>query len=161
MKGITLNQEEIQKLQAEGKVRIIRLIQPQPVYDRYSYFTIISRGKENSDVWNFNCGSHPNLCPYGRVGDRLWVREALRRKRNDPSMGADYITYVSDFTPVLNPNPYQQGVILFRPTWQWQRDTLPSIFMPRWASRYTVEVMEVKVEQTEAWNWGLELEIKK
>lgn len=68
-------------------------------------------------------------CPYGQPGDRLWVRE----------------TWAC--------NPYDQT------TWYRANDDLPprreygpigwkpSIHMPRWASRITLEVVRVRVER--------------
>lgn len=92
-------------------------------------------------------GTIYRLYPQWEVGDRLWVKETLRRKRNDLSVRADYVTYASDFTPVVKPNPKQQGIILIRPTWQWKRDTLNARFMPRWASRITLEITGIRVER--------------
>ena len=85
-------------------------------------------------------------CPYGVPGDRLWVRERINRRHaiwNDLS-GA---TYDADLSAVVGTGP--AGSYLGRALcdWQWQRDFLPSIFMPRWASRINLEVTGVLVEQ--------------
>ena len=63
------------------------------------------------------------------VGERLWVREALERANGEAT------GYPAD------------GTWLPNTPWQWKRDTLPSIFMPRWASRITLEVTEVRVQR--------------
>jgi len=105
----------------------------------HQYLHVPYRWKENATIYR--------IYPKWKVGDRLWVRETLRRKQNDPSMGADYITYLCDFTPVLNPNPNQHGPVLIRPTWQWKRDTLNSLFMPRWASRILLKITDIRVER--------------
>lgn len=65
-------------------------------------------------------------CPYGRPGDRLWVREAWRPVHGGYSdLGA---RYRADFE---------------RDQTVWR----PSIHMPRWASRITLEVTGVRVER--------------
>lgn len=67
-------------------------------------------------------------CPYGQPGDRLWVREghALDGRRVFYRVG-----HVED--EGLGP----------RVDVRWR----PSIHMPRWASRITLEVTDVKVER--------------
>jgi hypothetical protein len=64
------------------------------------------------------------LCPYGAPGDRLWVRETFRQ--GDGSMSVHY---------AADPDEVSGG--------PWR----PSIFMPRWASRIQLEVMEVRVQR--------------
>lgn len=81
-------------------------------------------------------------CPYGKPGDRLWVRESLEQEYTtadaDTPNGC-LATYRADSQVV-----YRNG----RPAmYEWQRPTLPSIHMPRWASRITLEVTEVRVER--------------
>lgn len=71
--------------------------------------------------------------PYA-VGDRLWVREALHAASND--QGAQWAAYRADGRDVYP---------LLR--WPWKRPTLPSIHMPRWASRLTLLVTDVRVER--------------
>jgi hypothetical protein len=71
--------------------------------------------------------SVPMPCPYGLPGDRLWVREAWAP--NGPR-AEDGALYRSDF-------PEGPLSIKFK----------PSIHMPRWASRITLEVTEVRVER--------------
>lgn len=69
-------------------------------------------------------------CPYGGRGDRLWVRETWAPNGPNPSEGA---LYRADF-------PEGPLSIKFK----------PSIHMPRWASRITLEVVSVRVERLQA-----------
>lgn len=62
-------------------------------------------------------------CPAGKKGDRLWVRETFR------NIG-DYIVYAADFSDLSNWKPWT-----------------PSIFMPRYASRLTLEVKDIRLER--------------
>jgi hypothetical protein len=96
-------------------------------------------GIEHSDATNIPC-------PYGQPGDRLWVRETLIRHKEAKDM-PDTITYLSDLTPVIGQSaprpPY-----LHRAVWEWgERRKLPSIFMPRWASRLDLEIVNVRPER--------------
>jgi hypothetical protein len=84
---------------------------------------------KNSDGWS-------KICPYGKVGDRLWVRETFMHCGcEDAEMhadsGCDLILYRAS-----EPNDLKvfEG---------WR----PSIHMPRWASRITLEITDVRVER--------------
>lgn len=61
-------------------------------------------------------------CPYGKVGDRLWVRESFRQMQRGIDYKADH--------------DYRIGF-----TWK------PSIHMPRAASRINLEITGVRVER--------------
>lgn len=69
------------------------------------------------------------VCPQGRPGDRLWVRETFADVGWPPT-GPQYV-YRAD--PDSGDNDVQK----------WK----PSIFMPRWASRIALEVVSVRVER--------------
>jgi len=90
-------------------------------------------------------------CPYGAPGDRLWVRESIRRRYGvfNNLSGA---TYCSTLLPVdgIGPAGGYMGRALV--DWRWKRDVLPAICMPRWASRITLEVLDVRVE-IDPWCW--------
>ena len=94
-------------------------------------------------------------CPYGRVGDRLWVREALTYVREDPVTGEDCTDvgihcYTASIPPGYDSaNPWRGDNYLF------DRDGVPHlpprnispIHMPRWASRLTLEITDVRVQR--------------
>lgn len=70
---------------------------------------------------------HHIVCPYGAPGDRLWVRETWQDIGCEDRNEYIYLATVED-----GHHP---------PTWR------PSIHMPRWASRLTLEVVKVRVER--------------
>ena len=79
----------------------------------------------------------PTDCPYGQPGDRLWVRETHRWDGVDPKIAVrekltDTLTYRADWDGdrAVDDCPWR-----------------PSIFMPRWASRITLEITDVRVER--------------
>lgn len=74
-------------------------------------------------------------CPYGERGDRLWVREAWSL---DPHPGANYRG---------GPRSPDGAEVMFRATDGWEGPWRPSIHMPRWASRITLEVKGIRVER--------------
>lgn len=90
----------------------------------------------------FMFGYHPHTgydlvrCPYGVEGDWLWTREAWRARAiegdSKPSIiePGSPVSYEAD-----DPKPYRFGKLR------------PSIFMPRWASRDTLEVISVRPER--------------
>lgn len=94
-------------------------------------------------------------CPYGKPGDRLWVRETwLPDPDADHEAWDDHTdTYVSwsgcgsriDGVPPALRNP---GHCIYREGWDggglvWR----PSIHMPRWACRILLEITDVRVER--------------
>ncbi|PTL79076.1 hypothetical protein [Vitiosangium sp. GDMCC 1.1324] len=91
-------------------------------------------------------GSLPGDCPYGQPGDRLWVREThwigplARNSAGDrcPTWhGLPYSVSPDGCSAAF----YKEGFDRSEPRWR------PSIHMPRWASRLTLEVTGVRVER--------------
>lgn len=80
-------------------------------------------------------------CLYGQPGNRLWVRETLHYCQ-DCDACQPVALYDVDRQPVLrNSNSAN---------WKWKsKGKLPSIFMPRWASRITLEIANVRVERVQ------------
>ena len=92
--------------------------------------------------------------PFGARGDRLWVREAWQVDAPRDGSWADTMFYGDRISPLdWIPERYRTPAhVLHRATWDdgtrstalWWR---PSIHMPRWASRLTLEVTEVRVQR--------------
>lgn len=91
-----------------------------------------------------------DLCPYGRQGDRLWVRETWYcdhfEVMRGPYLKPDDLNVseaIDDGTLVYAADgltPYEAD----QPIWK------PSIHMPRWASRILLEITDVRVERLQA-----------
>jgi len=124
----------------DRKTKTRRILKPQP--DSQST-EIINRRWDKKHDWiaRFEYRHDPgkyeatNLyaCPYGSIGDRLWVRETF--------------CVNADFNP---PYEFSTGQWLYRAdfgpepvSWNWK----PSIFMPRKASRITLEITGIRVER--------------
>ncbi|WP_122613980.1 hypothetical protein [Pseudomonas viridiflava] len=83
-----------------------------------------------------------DLCPYGKVGDRLWVREAWQA---DEQVNAVAPRELSHGEPIQYPADgasRQTGCSMISPG-----KTRPSIHMPRWVSRILLEITDVRVER--------------
>jgi len=78
-------------------------------------------------------------CPYGVAGDRLWTREGMIRPDGDPWL------YTADNEPVMVDPADETGMIVW--AHHKQQDYCPSMFMPRWASRDTLEVISARPER--------------
>lgn len=78
-------------------------------------------------------------CPYGQPGDRLWVREAWRSGR------------LTDRFPPREMTPHQ---VWYEADGQapdaCNGKLRPGMFMPRWASRITLELTGVRVERLQS-----------
>ena len=84
-------------------------------------------------------------CPYGQPGDRLWVRESWRSVGWRPENG-HWIEYAADNAKVWREAPkdvLSVDVYNHAHPDRWR----PSIHMPRWASRISLEVTEVRVQR--------------
>lgn len=89
----------------------------------------VIRGR-NGEISSISCRLAPTLCPFGQVGDRLWVRETWTHESIDAEDGC----YAPDYRATANGQPVAG---------KW----IPSIHMPRWASRITLEITAVRVER--------------
>ena len=74
-------------------------------------------------------------CPYGVAGDRLWVRETWR-------VPGDVGNDRASTSRCTGPKDVQfKADGIEAPEWR------PSMYMPRWASRLTLEIVSVRVER--------------
>lgn len=80
-------------------------------------------------------------CPYGVPGDRLWVREKLTRPDGDPWL------YAADRQPVTVAREDETEMLVW--AHHKDQDFCASIHMPRWASRITLEVADVRIQRVQ------------
>lgn len=153
---ILFSAEMVRKILAGEKTQTRRVIKSQP---ELHYRPEIYKAYKDSidDIWRwlyddshgcsgmaeFNGGSVSRICPYGKVGDKLWCRETFRHYGNSFVGGKAFglVEYVADSS--------HKRIEVFEdlPTrLDWEKNQ-PSIFMPRWASRITLEIVSVRVER--------------
>ncbi|HIE5513003.1 TPA: hypothetical protein ACXNQL_002243 [Stenotrophomonas maltophilia] len=87
-------------------------------------------------------------CPFGKPGDRLWVRESFTdlrgtgiEHRPDPAGPLQRYAYAADTLPGSNGDRARKDYGI-----KWR----PSIHMPRQACRMVLEVTDVRVERLQA-----------
>jgi hypothetical protein len=112
------------------------------------------------------CGAElarSGCCPYGRPGDRLWVRETFALLGNEDGCCIDWHDNLvkgdeRDAARIYRAScpPDDYGLNQIPPKAEWKPDTeameydgawRPGIHMPRWASRILLEIADVRVER--------------
>lgn len=145
------------------KTQTRRVMKPQPATDDFAdYRTDLgypaSEGKLWAGFWGCPKTKQVSLesdgkmgsplyyrCPYGTLGEELWVREAVKVRAVGPEKGQFDIIYKAD--------DFQYGIEIrefkrvegYRPL-SFTRWT-PSLFMPRWACRLILQVRSVRVQR--------------
>ena len=90
-------------------------------------------------------------CPYGTVGDRLWVRETVKAEELPVNM-EDGVRYLADgeFRRIENSIEAANKWMDLYHYGKRKGANVPGIHMPRWASRITLEITGVRVERLQA-----------
>lgn len=100
-------------------------------------------------------GIMPSLCPYGNPGDKLWVREAWQTGAKIDKFNATEIAKKAVAAGFSASAPLRYPADGHWTKWghndkgdfgDWGRYR-HSRFMPRWASRITLEITEVRVQR--------------
>jgi hypothetical protein len=108
-----------------------RACKPQPSANAH---TTSAEGCPMGAWWE--TGKHLNRCPFGQIGDRLYVRETFNRTNPGGAEGVYYYRADGEF-------PKSIGGGKFTDAESWK----PSIHMPRAASRILLEITDVRVER--------------
>ncbi len=145
---ILFNSEMVRAILEGRKTQTRRVVKPQPcggwAFDGV-YGKITShhpqRGKFGAFLRRGVGTPWPELgilpCPYGSPGDRLWVRETFFSFRHAGVFStASRIVYRADYSG-------QEDEDYATECHGWK----PSIHMPRWASRITLEITDIRVER--------------
>ena len=141
---ILFSVEMVRAILEGRKTMTRRVIKPQP-----TDFVML----EDNKLWNaikMRGTAQPKPCKYGQPGDRLWVRETWIP---DPPQDETW-----DFCLYTDGKIHNLGVIpkrfrnkdyaIYKSTWDGpQLNWISPIYMPRWASRITLEIVGVKIEQ--------------
>lgn len=120
----------------------------RPIKWKHTRFTEIGEREDGSrwpwseDAENVCDYWHP--CPFGAVGDRIWVRETWA----EAGAGAPDLKLYRANYPEYVPTHYENVPLADEIRWT------PSIHMPRWASRLMLEITGVRVERLQAITLG-------
>jgi hypothetical protein len=132
----------VRAILSDSKTQTRRVMKPQPPAHVNDFCTFHNPKGPGLAHFGFDPVAREALdwfavCPYGQVGDRLWVREAWAHVGTcDPGL----TVYRADY-PACVPRQYQN--VPPDESIKWK----PSIHMFRADSRITLEITEVRVER--------------
>ena len=143
-RGMIFNAEMVRAILDGRKTQTRRIVKLQPDEDGLA--------KVTNGPW-VDTSERNYRCPFGDVGDRIWVRETFQGPLFDYEQMEAYLEDSSRFEkPEFCQYAADGG---HRPEYQDADDNLrhgwrPSIHMPRWASRILLEITDVRVERLNA-----------
>ncbi len=121
---IIFSSEMVKAILCGNKTQTRRVIKPQP--------------KGVMRIWMFLRVWQFIKCPYGQVGDKLWVRETwIVDAQSDEMKPSDIPTDSEVWYKTSPPLPDSFN--------KWRSGR----FMPRWASRITLEIIGIRVERVQ------------
>lgn len=133
-----------------SKTQTRRIVKPQPMGSpvRYTDYGSGWMPESNSGkVGIFGVGPIP--CPYGQPGDQLWVRETWRCGWSE-AMSEPFLQYQADgeiVMPETSARHNDMAKYLPDGTESTKPSFRPSIHLPRWGSRITLEITGIRVER--------------
>ena len=149
-RGMIFNSEMVRAILDGRKTQTRRImkVQPEPSKSRLGDFWFSSKKLEsmvhvsdlvpgNSPIADCHLFFQEHCCPFGAVGDRIWVRETWA----EAGSGAPDLKLYRANYPEHVPTHYENVPPANEIRWT------PSIHMPRWASRLTLEITGVRVER--------------
>lgn len=152
-RGMIFNSEMVRAILEGRKTQTRRIMKVQPGTPEFGLRRIIESSKANENgmyFWSQDdaCGikarSKPFLFPYGEVGDRIWVRETFRVHSRATDVAT--LVYRASVRNSWTEQTHRVPVAVCNKPATPEKWT-PSIHMPRWASRITLEITDVRVER--------------
>ncbi|QLR05969.1 hypothetical protein [Providencia rettgeri] len=143
-RGIIFNSEMVRAILDGRKTQTRRVMKSQPEPSKTKdgdYWFPCNKTQSMVHVSDFIPGNskvvdmhefYSVCCPFGGIGDRLWVRETFQAGLCTESTFAYKATH--------KPSDLEEG-------WDEIIKWRPSIHMPRFASRITLEITDVRVER--------------
>ncbi|HCM6797761.1 morphogenetic protein [Klebsiella pneumoniae] len=149
-RGMIFNAEMVRALLSGRKTQTRRIIKPQPEATLSGSLSGKWLSRPLNGLLLPKIEDIAIHCPFGVVGDRIWVRETFQ----GPLFDYDLMdSYCKDPTPFEKPEfcVYKADGVP-APEFYDADDELhccwrPSIHMPRWASRILLEITGVRVER--------------
>jgi len=161
---ILFNSEMVRAILDGKKTQTRRVIkpQPQPRENQPERLDFLNRsGEVVAAMWEPWKLGHSRAgylhlqdrCPHGQSGDRLWVREkhSLWKLSSVPATNDDatYCCFPDGSQKFRSGKYHNCDFAVNDQAWPSFIKWRPSIFMPRWASRITLEVLKVRVERVQ------------
>lgn len=164
-RAILFNSQMVKAI-LEGRktqTRRVMKVQPEPSTVREGDFWFPSKKLEsmvhisdlnpsnNVIIDDFHLFCQEHCCPFGQVGDQLWVRETWQGPLLDEEQAFEYWKLgAKEYEKPEHCEYRADGGI--RPEFMDAEDNIrhgwrPSLHMPRWASRIQLEIADIRVER--------------
>ncbi|EMC8573951.1 hypothetical protein VLQ41_000778 [Salmonella enterica] len=120
----------------------------RPIKWKQTRFTEVAE-RDDGSLWPWaeDCERGGDIwftCPFGEVGDRIWVRETFRVHSRATDVAT--LVYRASVRNSWTEQTHRVPVAVCNKPATPEKWT-PSIHMPRWASRITLEITDVRVER--------------
>ncbi|SAY05008.1 morphogenetic protein [Klebsiella variicola] len=176
-RGMIFNGEMVRAILDGRKTQTRRIMKVQPESNQLGLL-LITDSTKHSDIGKYHwaesnaTGNHVRSklfsCPFGAVGDRIWVRETWAILGNEDGCcidweeklcKADERSAARIYRASCEQRPGNYGLWSIPDDADWKPHTKdyqyegawrPSIHMPRWASRILLEITDVRVERLNA-----------
>lgn len=175
-RGMIFNGEMVRALLDGRKTQTRRIMKPQPGpcprgghwWPSNVFKTMLHVEEEMQNDKGGWGGLVGDACPFGDVGDRIWVRETWATLGNEDGCCVDWEGNLCKgdersaariYRASCEQRPGDYGLWSIPDDAYWKPHTKehkfegawrPSIHMPRWASRITLEITDVRVERLNA-----------
>lgn len=182
-RGIVFHPHEVRATLDGRQSQFRRVMKPQPPHDPMHLNVNPPRDGFLPGRWTWWAGNHTAgcyhdaNCPYGAVGDRLWVREAYTYweqptpdhtpRKNESHLPRDGKRYERWMNRIMSDDTLPgEDFLVYKADgakrslseWRYPHSiydhcigrfdkTIAAIHMPRWASRLTLEITGVRVER--------------
>lgn len=148
-RGIIFNAEMVHAI-LDGRKTQTRRIVKNVMPDNGMWLKKPTKTRSGTTTHVLDAPKH-NLCPLGKAGDHLWVRETwMPDAPRDGTWGDVEFYGCKDSQLSMIPERFRKSEYCIHRA-SWDGDELvgwtPSIHMPRWASRITLEIIDVRVER--------------
>ncbi|EAA2080533.1 hypothetical protein A4K62_16380 [Salmonella enterica subsp. enterica serovar Stanley] len=142
-RGMIFNAEMVNAILSGRKTQTRR-----PIKWKQTRFTEIAE-RDDGSLWPWaeDCERGGDIwftCPFGEVGDRIWVRETFRVHSRATDVAT--LVYRASVRNSWTEQTHRVPVAVCNKPATPEKWT-PSIHMPRWSSRITLEITDVRVER--------------
>ncbi|ECX7952588.1 hypothetical protein GUD09_002470 [Salmonella enterica] len=142
-RGMIFNAEMVRAILDGRKTQTRR-----PIKWKQTRFTEIAE-RDDGSLWPWaeDCERGGDIwfaCPYGEIGDRIWVRETFRVHSRATDVAT--LVYRASVRNSWTEQTHRVPVAVCNKPATPEKWT-PSIHMPRWASRILLEITDVRVER--------------
>ncbi|WP_407829349.1 hypothetical protein [Shewanella algae] len=158
---IIFNADMVRAILDGRKTQTRRIMKPQPKPTPDDYYgkkghqwpskkhqsMLHVEGELQNGYGNWN-GLASDACPFGAVGEHLWVRETFAVVPRTAYAHSDGVTQIKSPIDKDNASIYKADWCRSEGGIRWK----PSIHMPRWASRIILQITNIRVERLQEIN---------